>query len=68
MAQPLQPKPTPPEPAPDQFPPDESPDGVDLTLIRWTLSLTPLERIDHEAKTGLNDAGPVLVGERGQSG
>jgi hypothetical protein len=24
----------------------ESPDGVDLTLIRWTLSLTPLERLE----------------------
>ena len=26
--------------------PVESPDGVDLTLIRWTLSLTPLERLE----------------------
>lgn len=29
--------------------PDEqafSPDGVDLTLIRWMLSLTPLERLE----------------------
>jgi hypothetical protein len=26
--------------------PEESPDGVDLTLIRWTLSLTPLERLE----------------------
>jgi hypothetical protein len=25
---------------------EESPDGVDLTLIRWTLSLTPLERLE----------------------
>ena len=24
---------------------DYSPDGVDLTLIRWMLSLTPLERL-----------------------
>jgi hypothetical protein len=24
----------------------ESTDGVDLTLIRWTLSLTPLERLE----------------------
>ncbi|HEY0783659.1 MAG TPA: hypothetical protein VGE98_14460 [Thermoanaerobaculia bacterium] len=24
----------------------ESPDGVDLTLIRWTLSMTPLERLE----------------------
>jgi hypothetical protein len=26
--------------------PDYSEDGVDLTLIRWTLSLTPAERLD----------------------
>ncbi len=26
--------------------PEESPDGVDLTLIRWTLSLTPLQRLE----------------------
>ncbi len=32
--------------APDSFPPEESTDGVDLTLIRWTLSLTPLERLE----------------------
>jgi hypothetical protein len=25
--------------------PDYSEDGVDLTLIRWTLSLTPLQRL-----------------------
>jgi hypothetical protein len=25
---------------------EEAPDGVDLTLIRWTLSLTPLERLE----------------------
>jgi hypothetical protein len=42
MAQPLQPSPGIPE-----LPfPAESPDGVDLTLIRWTLSLTPLERLE----------------------
>lgn len=35
-----------PEPSPDHLPPEESPDGVDLTLIRWTLSLTPLERLE----------------------
>ncbi len=36
----------PPGPPPsDAFPPEESADGVDLTLIRWTLSLTPLERL-----------------------
>jgi len=30
----------------DQFPPtDYSDDGVDLTLIRWMLSLTPAERL-----------------------
>lgn len=36
--------------APDKVreitPPAESPDGVDLTLIRWTLGLTPLERLE----------------------
>jgi hypothetical protein len=39
---------TPPNPEPDPVPsvPAESPDGVDLTLIRWTLSLTPLERLE----------------------
>lgn len=26
--------------------PDVAPDGVDLGLIRWMLSLTPLERLD----------------------
>jgi hypothetical protein len=26
--------------------PTHSPEGVDLTLIRWMLSLTPLERIE----------------------
>ena len=31
---------------PDHGPPAESPDGVDLTLIQWTLSLTPLERLE----------------------
>jgi len=30
--------------APDD--PACSPDGVDLTLIRWMLSLTPAERLD----------------------
>jgi hypothetical protein len=30
--------------APDE--PAYSPDGVDLTLIRWMLSLTPAERLD----------------------
>jgi len=31
---------------PSSFPPEESPDGVDLTLIQWTLSLTPIERLE----------------------
>lgn len=26
--------------------PTHSPDGVDLTLIRWMLSLTPAERLE----------------------
>ncbi len=30
---------------PDAPAPAHSPDGVDLTLIRWTLSLSPLERL-----------------------
>lgn len=34
------------EPEPLPPPPAESADGVDLTLIRWTLSLTPLERLE----------------------
>jgi len=34
----------PPSGAPE--PPEESPDGVDLALIRYTLSLTPLERLE----------------------
>jgi hypothetical protein len=33
--------------ADDQPPlPDYSPDGVDLTLIRWMLSLTPAQRLE----------------------
>jgi hypothetical protein len=32
-----------PESAPD---PEYSEDGVDLSLIRWTLSLTPAERLE----------------------
>jgi hypothetical protein len=46
MAQPLQPAPEISEAAPDSSLPEESPDGVDLTLIQWTLSLTPLERLE----------------------
>ena len=37
-----------PPPSPDAPPaPDYSDDGVDLSLIRWMLSLTPAERLDH---------------------
>jgi len=36
----------PPQPTPDVPELEESADGVDLTLIRWTLSLTPLERLE----------------------
>jgi hypothetical protein len=35
-----------PEPSPDLPSIEESTDGVDLTLIRWTLSLTPLQRLE----------------------
>ena len=32
----------------DLLPPDaESPDGVDLTLIQWFLTLTPYERLEY---------------------
>jgi len=32
----------------DQYPqPEYSEDGVDLSLIRWMLSLTPAERLQH---------------------
>ena len=33
-------------PAPERLT-DYSSDGVDLTLIRWFLSLSPLERLEH---------------------
>ncbi len=46
MARPSQPLFGVPELPPDPAPPTESPDGVDLTLIQWTLSLTPLERLE----------------------
>ena len=39
-------RPTDPLPTPVPDPPLESSDGVDLTLIRWTLSLTPMQRLD----------------------
>jgi hypothetical protein len=45
MAQLPEPMPSAPEPPTDPLA-IESPDGVDLTLIRWTLSLTPLERLE----------------------
>ena len=32
--------------APREDAPTHSEDGVDLTLIRWMLSLTPAERLD----------------------
>jgi hypothetical protein len=32
-------------PVPEELP-THSPDGVDLTLIRWMLSLTPAQRLD----------------------
>jgi hypothetical protein len=42
-------EPVPPAPdlaaAPSEQQPTHSPDGVDLTLIRWMLSLTPRERL-----------------------
>lgn len=35
-----------PQTEPAGGPTDYSPDGVDLTLIRWTLSLTPAQRLE----------------------
>lgn len=35
-----------PEPLQERSALEESTDGVDLTLIRWTLSLTPLQRLE----------------------
>ena len=46
MAKPDQPLPDSQETTADLSPSEESPDGVDLTLIQWTLSLTPLERLE----------------------
>lgn len=43
MAQSFQPAPDTQEPL---LPSAESGNGVDLTLIRWTLSLTPIERLE----------------------
>lgn len=30
----------------DEAPAEESEDGVDLTLVRWMLSMTPAERVE----------------------
>lgn len=51
---------------PDFSPPMESPDGVDLTLIQWTLSLTPLERLEllQDWVDGLNELRRGRVAER----
>jgi hypothetical protein len=45
--------------------PSYSEDGVDLTLIRWMLSLTPAERLEvlrqhNQTMTILRDANPDL--------
>jgi hypothetical protein len=41
----MEPTPTQNEREPEPERPERSEDGVDLTLIRWMLSLTPLERL-----------------------
>jgi hypothetical protein len=46
MPEPPRPRSGPADPPVRPAPPAESPDGVDLTLIRWTLSLTPLQRLE----------------------
>jgi hypothetical protein len=46
MASSAPPTPGAPEPAQERSALEESIDGVDLTLIRWTLSLTPLQRLE----------------------
>ena len=62
MAEPPSRDPAPPAP----FPPEESPDGVDLTLIQWTLSLTPLERLEllQDWVDGLAEFGHGRASER----
>lgn len=45
--------------------PSHSEDGVDLTLIRWMLSLTPAERLEvlrqhNQTIASLRDANPNL--------
>lgn len=63
---PKQPLPPPVPPAGDILDrPSHSEDGVDLTLIRWMLSLTPIERLkvlqQHNlALARLRDANPHL--------
>ena len=45
----VRPEATPPRnstPEADAAGPTHSPEGVDLTLVRWMLSLTPLERLE----------------------
>jgi len=34
-----------PDPEPDTRPPEYDENGVDVSLIRWMLTLTPLERL-----------------------
>lgn len=44
---------------------DEAPSGVDRTLIRWMLSLTPTERL--EVLQGFVDSVKELRGEGGET-
>jgi hypothetical protein len=62
MAQHPYPMPCSPKPTPDLLS-EETPDGVDLTLIRWTLSLTPLERLEF-LQGWADDLQGVLTGIR----
>jgi hypothetical protein len=39
-------EPSPIEPSEEVVEPEISPDGVDIGLIRWMLSLTPTERLE----------------------
>lgn len=55
-----------PQPEEDRDRPRYSEDGVDLTLIRWMLSLTPVERLKvlqrhNLAIARLRDANPDLL-------
>ena len=49
------------ETTPPAPPPEYSEDGVDLTLIRWMLSLTPAERLEI-AEQSANDI--IAIRER----